>query len=176
LVLNFGFFLNFLMSLINLRLTETNFRLNLLNNFSIRFLIDRDFRNFFKFEKRLLNGRLINKNAIIFVKEARFLFLDLNDWSNINHLRFRSSNKDVTPDFLAKTVSISSTESKEGVVVARGQRSTKLESDINLLVWQNWACDLKRFSRQVITVCLNEDGVFRPRGLSSISKCPCFDK
>jgi hypothetical protein len=68
------------MPLINLRLSEVDGRLNLLEILGISLVHHWDFRNFFEFEEGLLNSRLFNKNAVI-IEETGFLSFNFNDRS-----------------------------------------------------------------------------------------------
>jgi hypothetical protein len=128
----------------------------------------------FKLEEWLLNDRLLQDNAIIIKKAWSFLF-KLN---RLSSLRFHGLklNKNVAPNLLTKAVVLTAHESKESIVASWSDWSLKIQSYINFLIRENWSLDLKRLSLKIISIGLNEEGIFRPFGLSSISEGPSLSK
>jgi len=85
-------------------------------------------------------------------------------------------DEDVTPDLLAEAVVISVDESEEGNVVTCDLGGFHLNGNVDFLSRLHYLQDALRRSLEVITICLNKEGVFRPVEFASISESPCLDE
>lgn len=81
-------------------------------------------------------------------------------------------DEDVAPDFLSEAIVFPSHKSEESIVVAGSYGSCEEKSNFNLLIWEDNTVNFVRLSLKFISVCLNEDSIFRPLGLSTISESP----
>jgi hypothetical protein len=91
-----------------------------------------------------------------------------HDWSSLD--------EDVTPDLLAEAVVISVDESEEGNVVTCDLGGFHLNGNVDFLSRLHYLQDALRRSLEVIPICLNKEGVFRPVEFTSISESPCLDE
>ena len=95
-----------------------------------------------------------------------------------NDLGFSSLllDENVAPDLLAEAIVFSSHESEESIVVARSHRSSKNKSDFNFLIRADNSIYFVGLSKKIVSVCLDEDSIFRPFSLSAISESPSLGK
>jgi len=85
-------------------------------------------------------------------------------------------DEDVTPDLLAEAVVISVDESEERDVVTCDLGGFHLNGNVDFLTRLHYLQDALRRSLEVIPICLNKEGVFRPVEFASISESPCLDE
>jgi hypothetical protein len=85
-------------------------------------------------------------------------------------------DENVAPDFLSEAIVLPSHESEESIVVAGSHGSCQIKSDFNLLIRENNTVNFVRLSLKFVSVCLDEDSIFRPLGLSTISESPSLGK
>jgi hypothetical protein len=172
--LNLGFFLNWLGILLKLRLGKLNSWLNL---FKV-FLLGKDFLlDILKVHRRDLDDRSFNNDALI-IEEAWSFLLNLNKLRDRDYLGSWGLllDENVAPDLLAEAIVFPSHESEESIVVARSHGSCEVKSDFSLLVREDNAIDFVRLSLKIVSIGLDEDSIFRPLGLSTISESPSLGK
>lgn len=85
-------------------------------------------------------------------------------------------DENVAPDLLAEAIVFPSHESEESIVVARSHGSCEVKSNFSLLVREDNAIDFVRLSLKIVSIGLDEDSIFRPLGLSTISESPSLGK
>ena len=85
-------------------------------------------------------------------------------------------DENVAPDFLSEAIVFPCHESEESIVVAGSHGSCEVKSNFNLLIREDSNINFVRLSLKIVSVCLDEDSLFRPLGLSTISKSPSLGK
>ena len=81
-------------------------------------------------------------------------------------------DENVAPDLLAEAIVFPSHESEESIVVSGSHGSCEVKSNFSLLVREDNTINFVRLSLKIVSVCLDEDSIFRPLGLSTISESP----
>ena len=85
-------------------------------------------------------------------------------------------DENVAPDLLAEAIVFPSHESEESIVVTGSHRSCEVKSNFSLLVREDNTINFVRLSLKIVSVGLDEDSIFRPLGLSTISESPSLGK
>ena len=81
-------------------------------------------------------------------------------------------DENVAPDLLAEAIVFPSHESEESIVVSGSHGSCEVKSNFSLLVREDNTINFVRLSLKIVSVSLDEDSIFRPLGLSTISESP----
>lgn len=101
-------------------------------------------------------------------------FLDcfLDDFRDDLGNNFWSLDQDVAPDFLAESQVVSVHKSEEGTVLAWELGSHQGKGDSDFVAGLDEVLEFEGHCFQVVTIRLDEEGVYRPLGVSSVSEGP----
>lgn len=125
--------------------------------------------NEFKINLLLSNWLLNFFDAL--VQRKGFNLINLG-WEDLRSLNWCSLDKDITPHLLPEAVVITMDKSEERDVVSCDAWSLHFHRNINLLAWLDKLVNVFRGSLEIITIGLNEEGIFGPVLITSISEGP----
>jgi hypothetical protein len=89
---------------------------------------------------------------------------------------FLSFNKDINPDFVSKSIVVTSYHTEISRVSSWFLRSVTRKSPGVFSLRFNNAFNSSRLDLEFITIGLNEDGILGPGGLSIVSECPLLSE
>ena len=86
-------------------------------------------------------------------------------------------DQNITPYLLTESFIFSMDKSIECTIFSNFLRSLKFYNNVNIFTWLHlfiYSTYIFIKNTELIAICINESGIFRPRIISFISKCPYF--